>query len=100
MQDFQTLSEAMNALRKDGYTEDFNLQATCLVCKGGALQVSPEDFAIDSFYRFEGMSDPADSMILYAISSEKHGLKGLLVNGFGVYSDDTTDALIEKLNVR
>jgi hypothetical protein len=48
-------------------------------------------------YRFEGESDPSDEAILYAISSEKHGLKGLLVNGYGVSSDPLTEAMVSKL---
>jgi len=38
------------------------------------------------FYRFEGMTDSADTRILYAISSHNYQLKGLLVNVYGVYA--------------
>src|SRR3954465_338952 len=70
------LSEVMNELRKRGYTEDFNLRTDCLDCQQGQFLLYPEDFQIDKYYRFEGESDPADQAILYAISSEKFGLKG------------------------
>jgi len=92
-----SLSEVMNELRKRGYTEDFNLRSDCLHCQGGKLALHPDDFNIDRFYRFEGASDPADQAILYAISSEKHNLKGVLVNGYGTSSDPLTDAMIRKL---
>ena len=94
-----TLSGTMNELRKKGYTEDFNLKTDCLDCRGGAIRISPDDFQIDEYFRFEGPSDPADSSILYAISSQKHRLKGVLVNGYGIYTDPVTDAMAKKLKI-
>lgn len=97
MKDFDTLSEAMNALREDGYTEDFNLTQDCLVCSNGAYKMFANEFNIDRFYRFEGMSDPGDSSILYAISSDIHNIKGMMVNAYGIYSNAATNEMIEKL---
>lgn len=97
---YVTLSGTMNELRKQGYTEDFNLHQDCLECRDGACRVFADDFKVDTFYRFEGESNPSDSSILYAISSEKHGIKGVLVNGYGIYSEPITDAMIKKLAVR
>lgn len=95
-----TLSEAMNTLRERGYTEDFNLCKDCIDCRDGKVVLYPEDFEIDRFYRFEGDSDPADQAILYAISSKKSDLKGLLVNAYGIYADSLTERMLRKLNVR
>lgn len=92
-----TLSGTMAKLRKEGYTEDFNLGFDCIHCNRKAVKVFPTEFHIDQFYRFEGESDPADSSILYAISSEKHELKGVLVNGYGIYSEEITNEMIQKL---
>lgn len=97
---YVTLSGTMNELRKQGYTEDFNLHQDCLECRNGEFRVFAEDFKVDKFYRFEGESNPSDSAILYAISSDKHGLKGVLVNGYGIYSEPMTDAMVKKLDVR
>lgn len=100
MDNYTTLSGTMNELRKEGYTEDFNLQQNCLECRDGQFKVFADEFKVDKFFRFEGASNPSDSSILYAISSESKNLKGLLVNGYGIYSDAVTDEMIEKLNVR
>ena len=89
----------MNALRKEGYVEDFNLQKSWLQCSKGQ-RLTADDFKVDRFYRFEGESNPSDAAILYAISSERHGLKGILVNAYGIYSDPAADALMQKLDVR
>jgi hypothetical protein len=44
--------------------------------------------------------NPSDQSILYAISSDKYQLKGVLVNAYGIYSDPVTDEMLEKLTVR
>lgn len=92
-----TLSGTMAKLREEGYTEDFNLGFDCVHCRSEQLKVLPSEFQIDKFYRFEGESNPSDSAILYAVSSEKHNVKGVLVNGYGIYSDDLSNEMIAKL---
>lgn len=96
----ETLVNVMEVLRKRGYVEDFNLHRHGLEHKNGNLRLTPEEFVIDEVYRFEGMTDPDDEAILYAISSDKYHLKGLLVNGYGIYSDDLTDQMLEKLGAK
>ena len=93
----ETVSQAIEAVKKEGYTEDFNLRQDCLECRNGRFRVFHDEFHIDKFYRFEGDSDPGDESIVYAISSEKHGLKGVLVNAYGIYSEPLTDQMLEKL---
>lgn len=100
MKDFDTLSQAMNALREEGYVEDFNLKQNCLECRNGEYKVFHNEFEIDAFFRFEGMSDPGDESILYAISSKKYQLKGQLVNGYGIYTEAITNEMLDKLKTR
>lgn len=94
---FGTLSETINGLIGLGYKHDFNIQEECLVCHQVDVTLSPEDFQIDKVYRFEGASNPDDQSILYAISSEKFNMKGVLVNGYGISSDEGTSKVIERL---
>lgn len=97
MEKMATVSEVLSELKKQGYTIDFNLHDNCLLCHGNSLQIHPDDFVVDKHYRFEGPSDPGDEAIVYAISSERHNLKGTLVNGYGIYSDCLTDTMISAL---
>ncbi|HMY43720.1 MAG TPA: hypothetical protein PLJ37_11385 [Chitinophagales bacterium] len=99
MRSYETVSEALNNLVKRGYTHDFNVHAEkeCLVCNTSLTQLSVDDFEIDETYRFEGDTDPGDEMILFAISSTKHKIKGTLLNAYGMYSDSATTKIIEKL---
>lgn len=94
---YGTLSETINGLKSAGYTLDFNMRNENLVCLQNSITLSADDFEIDKVYRFEGESNPDDESILYAISSSKFNAKGLLVNGYGISSDNVSDVLIAKL---
>ncbi|MEO7175783.1 MAG: cupin domain-containing protein [Saprospiraceae bacterium] len=94
---FGTLSQTINGLIKLGYTRDFNIRNGCLVCDQLDIPLSQNDFQIDKVYRFEGVSNPDDQSILYAISSLKSDIKGTLVNGYGISADENVDKLVEQL---
>ncbi|MGE5521079.1 MAG: phosphoribosylpyrophosphate synthetase [Candidatus Dadabacteria bacterium] len=94
---FGTLSETVNGLKREGYDHDFNLKEECLICHETNVQLSPAEFEIDAVFRFEGESNPDDEAVVYAISSPVHGIKGVLVNAYGIYGESTSDALVEKL---
>ena len=100
MKNPETLSEAIALLQSDGYSEDFNLQTNCVECKNLDLKIHPADFAIDKFYRFEGDSSAEDEEIVYAISSTKHNLKGILVSAFGKDADEMSTEIMEKLKMK
>ena len=97
MENYDTMVEALGALKRQGYIEDFNLEKNCLECRAGQFKIFHDEFQIDKFFRFEGATDPSDQAIIYAISSPKYGLKGTLVNAYGIYSDEITDEMLSKL---
>ena len=94
---FDTLSEAIESLKTEGYNSDLNLQEKGVECKKLDKIISPSEFEVDQMYRFEGMSSAGDNSVLYAISSEKYDLKGLLVDAYGVYADPMTMEMVQKL---
>lgn len=100
MEYYETMVEAISALKKQGYVEDFNLRQHCIECRNGAFRIFHNEFEIDKYFRFEGESSPEDSSILYAVSSEKYGLKGVMINGYGIYSEPVADEMLEKLRIR
>lgn len=98
MESYDTLTEAVTGLRTAGYSADFNLKPHCLLCASSQLELHPQDFQIDAFYRFEGMSNPDDNSIVYAISG-KDGSRGILIDAYGVYAEGLTDEMISKLKI-
>jgi hypothetical protein len=98
MYTYDTLSEAVNGLKARGYTEDLNLKPTCIECTTLDLQLHPEHFTVDEYHRFEGASNPDDNSIVYAIHSDK-GVKGVLVDAYGMYSANLSDEMVRKLRM-
>lgn len=96
MKNYDTLSEAVNDLQLRGYTYDFNLKPECLTCASLDLEIHPEEFQVDELHRFEGMSSTDDNSILYAISS-KNGVKGTLVDAYGMYAENISEAMRKRL---
>ena len=91
---YDTVSGAVNDLKKRGFNLDFNLSENWLVCSEGKFNVN--DFEIVEVYRFEGNSDPADEAIVYAIESTK-GHRGVLVNGYGPSAEAIGADMAKKL---
>lgn len=96
--EYNTMVEALEQLKREGYTHDFNVHNNALHASNGDIKLSPKDFQIDKVIRFEGISDPEDMSVLYAISAPAHNIKGTFINGYGVYADDVSEELLKKLN--
>jgi hypothetical protein len=92
---YATMTAAVKDLEAKGYTDELTLTEHGLFNR--ATQLDPSKFTIDSFHRFEGPSDPADMSIIYAISSEHFGLKGLLVGDYGAKAQDFIHKMVKKL---
>ncbi len=77
------LTSRMEASKERGFTENFEVtSATTMVNYTKDETYAPTDVMIVNFYRFEGMSDPGDSNILYEISTND-GKQGILVTPYG-----------------
>ncbi|MBL7832535.1 MAG: phosphoribosylpyrophosphate synthetase [Cyclobacteriaceae bacterium] len=98
MRTFDTLSQAMTALKQEGYVYDFNLHPEWIECPPLNRRFGPQHFHVDQVHRFEGMTNPDDSSVLFAISSSD-GVKGLLVDAYGPYSDSLSPLMNEKLTI-
>jgi len=95
---FETLSEAISQLKQRGYTSDFNLHPEWIESVPENLKLSPSEFHIDEVHRFEGMTSPDDSSVVYAVSTPQ-GVKGILVDAYGVYSESLSPEMIRRLKV-
>ena len=96
MYTYDTMSQAVNGLRERGYTLDFNLAENCLICQ--EMRFDIEDFEIVEVYRFEGISDPADSGVVYGVEG-KNGERGVLVTAYGMYAQGMGAEIARKLHM-
>lgn len=94
---YDTVSNAIAALRKRGYTVDFNLEENFIVSPQEKVYV--DDFSIVDVYRYEGDSDPSDEAAVYAIECIS-GSKGILVAGYGPSADSLSTAMLDKLRIK
>ncbi len=92
---FGNLYNAVESLKKQGYTDELTLTEDGLF--NNALPLDPKLFRIDSFHRFEGPSDPADQSIVYAVSCSKLALKGLLIGDYGANAQDFIHKMVRDL---
>jgi hypothetical protein len=98
MKTFETLTQTINSLKERGYTNDFNLHPEWIECSTLDMKLSPDEFHVDEVHRFEGMTSPDDSAVLYAIASTG-GLKGVLVDAYGAYSEAISQTMVKKLQI-
>jgi len=94
---FDTVTEATQDLQGRGFTIDFHLVEDGLGSKGLKEKWHAGDLDVVEFYRFEGATNPADSMILYAIQC-KDGRKGTLLDAYGADTFISRE-MIQKLNM-
>ncbi len=87
---FDTLSQAMNVLSSEGYTEDFKAEENFIKALYSKKEYLPENLKIDNFFRFEGMTDPSDQSELFAISTND-GKKGTLVMSYSASHNQNTE---------
>jgi hypothetical protein len=79
----ESLSGALDRLVARGYDADFFARDGQLACADCEHPVAPDDAVIDDIVRFEGDSDPAEELVVYAISSGPCGRKGTYTVAFG-----------------
>lgn len=77
-----TLSEAMETLRKEGFSDDFKAGEHNIKALYADRNYQPEDLKIIESYRFEGITNPSDESELLAIRAND-GTKGTLVMTYG-----------------
>ena len=81
-----TLAETIDHLNRRGFTGHFGVTANGLCELGTRVTFRAEELRLCDCFRFEGVSDPGDMAIVYAIES-RTGVRGTLVDACGVYSN-------------
>jgi hypothetical protein len=93
-----TMAGAITDLARRGFTADLRAVDGALRAGSGET-LWPRDLTIREVHRFEGVSDPDDTEILYAIESVS-GVRGTLADAFGVYADPVTGAALRDVPIR
>lgn len=94
-----TLTGTMDDLACSGFSEHFGVRGDELRSFDSGRRFSACQVVVRDYHRFEGVSDPDDMAIVYAIEGEG-GVRGTLVDAFGAYSDPTVGAFLAAVPIR
>jgi hypothetical protein len=92
------LTQTTNKLLQEGFDKNFKATAEGLLCIETEKVYKPNDIHVVNFYRFEGISDPSDNSILYAIESTDK-TKGTLIDAYGAYSDPEVEKFMKQVKI-
>jgi hypothetical protein len=95
---YRTLDRVIAELKERGFVERFDVRDGQLRDLGSGRTFDAEDITIREYRRFEGVSDPDDASIVYAIETGG-GTKGLLVDAFGPYANPEVGRLLETVEM-
>jgi len=94
MESYDTVSEAVDALKARGFTSNFEFIDGHFTSVENDRHFEAAELVIVEHHRFEGITNPADESIVYAIESSD-GVRGTLVDAYGVYADPELSAFLK-----
>jgi hypothetical protein len=97
--EYATLAAAVDDLARRGFTEHFGVCGGRLRAIDGGGTFAADEMLIREYHRFEGISDPDDMAIVYAMESQA-GTRGTLVDAFGAYSNPAISGFLEHVPIR
>ena len=92
------LDKCLRKLEAEGYTDQYKVEKSKLYDLSNDKKYKPKDVKAVNFYRFEGISNPDDMSILYAIET-CDGRKGTLIDAYGLYSDEDTSKFMKEVEI-
>jgi hypothetical protein len=92
-------ASAIEQLEQRGFRDGFRVVGHRLQVLGTGKLLNPADLTIREVYRFEGICDPDDMAVVYAVDSSS-GIQGTLIDAFGVYADPAKAAVLADISIR
>lgn len=100
--EMNTISQILEKLRLKGRDNEIRMSDHGKMQSKSLNKIyNPEDLTIVKTYRFEGMSDPADSSVLYLVEDKDKNI-GYISDAYGTYSDNegsSFDDFLKKIPV-
>lgn len=96
LKSYKTLSEAVEGLRKRGYTANFEFLGKTFKAVNNGKAFKPDELTIVEHHRFEGASDPDDMSVLYVIEASD-GTRGTIADAFGPQANPDLGAFLKQV---
>jgi len=93
-----TLDGVLDDLARRGFTAHFGVVGDRLHVLDDGRVFRADELTIREYHRFEGVSDPDDMAIVYALES-RDGTRGTLVDAFGTYSDPAVGVALDTVPI-
>lgn len=97
--EMETLTQATNRLGAAGYEAQFLIRGDKLECHSCNCAVTTEQLTVEETVRFEGMSDPGDEAVLFAVTAEC-GHKGTITATYGPDMSPEEAEVVSHLHAR
>jgi hypothetical protein len=89
-----TLTSVLEAYRADGYDVEYAVENDVLVDASGR-EIDPADVVVESMRRLEGASDPADNLVVAAITTRDGKERGTVILRFGPEASEAEALLLQ-----
>jgi hypothetical protein len=93
-----TLAQTLDELDRRGFTEQFTPAGGRLRGVRSHARFGADEVVVSEYHRFEGVSDPDDMSIVYALET-RTGVRGTLTDAFGSYADPDVGAFMARVPV-
>lgn len=98
MPDNPSMTQVLDNLKGRGFTAHLGFVNDELRVLDSGKVLQPEEIVVREVHRFEGVSDPDDMSVIYAIEGHD-GTRGVLVDAFGVYADPAVGQLLRNVPI-
>jgi hypothetical protein len=94
----QTVAGALRLFAARGFDRAMSVRRGRLHVSGAERDYGPPEVRVRDHRRYEGVSDPGDTSVVYAIEAVD-GVRGTLVDGYNVYADPAIGDFLKDVTV-
>ena len=95
----QTVAGALRLFEARGFDREMSVTGGRLRASGTDRDYTPQEVRVRDHRRFEGVSDPGDTSVVYAIETVD-GVRGTLVDGYNAYADPAIGDFLRDVEVQ
>jgi hypothetical protein len=93
-----SLEENLADLHQRGFTSEFCVLDGRLYSYTSGKYYNQDEVKVTDYYRYEGISNPDDMSILFAIETSS-GERGTLIDAYGIYADDNIGSFMQQVKL-
>ena len=86
MKNYRTITDATRHLNREGFTDRFEMEGEELKNLETGTVYGPDELKVLEMHRFEGMSNPSDMSVLFAVETTD-GRRGVITSSYGTYAN-------------